>query len=72
MSLDDKQLAVRPPVMMEPWDSARYMAPDPSLPIEDQLAWYKVATHVLLLSSSERLRCAAAAEGDKALVRITV
>ena len=53
----------------EDWDSARYMAPDPELPVEDQLAWYKVASHVLLLNCSERCRRNAAAEADKALAR---
>jgi hypothetical protein len=49
----------------EPWDSARYMAPDPSLPIEKQLQWHQVCGHVLLLNCSERTRRAAAAEADR-------
>lgn len=71
MSYDDKAL-MKPPAApeLEPWDSGRYMAPDPSLPLEDQLAWYKVASHVLLLNVSERTRRAAAAEADKAVDRI--
>ena len=73
MSYEDKMRAQRPAEPSpEPWDSARYMAPDPSLPIEDQLAWYKVTSHVLLLNCSERCRRNAAAEGDKALKRLAV
>jgi hypothetical protein len=71
MSYEDKALS-KPPAQAaaEPWDSGRYVAPDPSLPIEDQLAWYKVASHVLLLNVSERCRRSAAAEADRALERI--
>ena len=71
MSYDDKALAEKPAEHpAEPWDSGRYMAPDPSLPVEDQLAWYKVASHVLLLNASERCRRAAAAEADKEIKRV--
>jgi hypothetical protein len=49
------------------WDSARYVAPDPALSPEDQLAWYAAATHVLLLNASELCRCKAAAAGDRAV-----
>ena len=69
-----------PPCMMSavkvPWVASVAVAlpvtypPDPSLPLEDQLAWYKVASHVLLLNVSERTRRAAAAEADKAVDRI--
>ena len=71
MSYEDKALA-KPPAASAPgpWDSGRYVAPDPSLPIEDQLAWYKIASHVLLLNVSERCRRAAAAEADKAVERL--
>jgi len=48
------------------------MAPDPALPIEDQLAWYKVASHVLLLNASELCRRKAAAEADRAVERVRV
>ena len=51
----------------EPWDSARHMAPDPSLPVEDQVTWLAAATHVLLLNASELCRRKAAAAGDRAL-----
>ena len=72
MSYDDKALAQRPPGLAPPapetWDSGRYCAPDPSMAPEDQLAWYKVFSHVLLLSSSESLRRrAAAAESGTAV-----
>lgn len=71
MSYNDKALAEKPPERpAEPWDSGRYMAPDPTLPIEDQLAWYKVASHVLLLNASEQCRRAAAAEADKEIKRV--
>ncbi len=70
MSNLEKTARSRPAVQHEqPWDSARYMAPDPSLPVEDQLTWYKVASHVLLLNASERCRRAAAAEADRTLER---
>lgn len=66
MSYDDKALAEQPePPAAKPWDSATHMAPDPSLPIEDQLAWYKVSSHILLLNCSELCRRKAAAAGDK-------
>jgi len=66
MSYDDKALAEKPPEKpAEPWDSGKSVAPDPSLPIEDQLAWYRVASHVLLLNVSEQCRRQAAAEADR-------
>lgn len=70
MSYDDKALA-KPPAepAPEPWDSGRSVAPDPSLPVEDQLTWYQVASHVLLLNVSERCRRQAAAAADKELER---
>jgi hypothetical protein len=63
MASTDKHPTVHP----EPWDSARHMAPDPSLPVEAQLQWYKIASHVLLLNCSELCRHKAAAEAGKAL-----
>jgi hypothetical protein len=72
MSYDDKALAVQPAKpAAEPWDSGRAVAPDPSLPVEDQLAWYRVATHVLLLNVSEQCRRSAAAEADRELGRVS-
>ena len=72
MSYDDKALS-KPPaeVAPEPWDSGECVAPDPSLPVEDQLTWYRVASHVLLLNVSERCRRQAAATADKELRRVT-
>lgn len=49
----------------EPWDSGRTVAPDPSWPIQKQLHWYKVCSHILLLNCTERTRQAAAAEADR-------
>lgn len=47
------------PVRVEPWDAQRFCAPDPSLPPAEQLHWYKIFAHVLLLNCSERCRRAA-------------
>lgn len=70
MSYDDKALSKAPAAQAsEPWDSGRAVAPDPSLPVEDRLHWYQVASHVLLLNVSERCRRQAAAEADKELER---
>lgn len=55
----------------EPWDSARYMAPNPELSEEDQIIWYAAASHVLLLNASETARRHAAAAGDRAIARET-
>jgi hypothetical protein len=70
MSYDDKA-RTQPPAAPAPgsWDSGHAVAPDPSLPLEDQLAWYKIATHVLLLNVGEPCRRRAAAEADKELER---
>jgi hypothetical protein len=71
MSYSDKMASQRPADAPEvPWDSARYMAADPKLPTEDQLAWYKVSSHILLLNASELCRRKAAAAGDDAVARI--
>jgi len=72
MSYDDKALSQPPPELpATPWDSARFMAPDPALSLEDQLAWYKVASHVLLLNASELCRRKAAAAADRAVERVS-
>lgn len=47
------------------WDSGRTVSPDPSWPVERQLKWYQVATHVLLLNCSETIRRAAARAADR-------
>jgi hypothetical protein len=47
------------------WDSGRTVSPDPSWPVERQLKWYKVASHVLLLNCSELVRRRAAAAADR-------
>lgn len=49
----------------KPWDSGEHMAPDPAWPVERQLRWYQVASHVLLLNCSELVRRRAAAEADR-------
>jgi hypothetical protein len=73
VSYDEKTLSERPPQpAAEPWDSGKHVAPDPSLPIEDRLKWYEVASHVLLLNVSERCRRQAAAAADKELARARV
>ena len=67
MSYNDKVLARKPPA--EPWDSGKSVSPAPWLPFEEQLVWYKAATHVLMLNVSEQCRRAAAAEADRELDR---
>jgi hypothetical protein len=66
MSYLDKSLATRPQeAAPEPFDTARHGAPDPAWPLEKQLAWFSIYSHVLLLNSSERMRRSAAAEADR-------
>ena len=70
MSYDDKTRAQKPPeTPVRPWDSGETVSPDPSLPVEDQLTWYRFASHVLLLNVSEPCRRQAAAAADKELQR---
>ncbi len=70
MSYSDKIMSRPPPIQAEadqPWDSARHMAPDPNLPLEDQLAWFSAAGLVLALNASEVCRRKAAGAGDRAV-----
>jgi hypothetical protein len=70
MSYRDEWLASqRAASPAEAWDSARYCAPDPSLPIEEQLAWYKIFSHCVMLNVSERCRRNAAGQADANLRR---
>ncbi len=85
MSDEDKSLAQRPASACdhpldghvshgpwcerEPWDTARYMAPDPDWPLEEQRTWYAAASLVLLLNASETCRRKAAAAGDQQVKR---
>lgn len=70
MSYWDKALAAQPaPAPEHPWDSGRLCAPDPALPPEQQLAWYRVFAHCVLLNVSERCRRNGAAEADRELQR---
>jgi hypothetical protein len=49
----------------EPHDTAKTGTPDPSWPVEKQLHWLHVYSHVLLLNCSERVRVAAAKAADR-------
>jgi hypothetical protein len=53
------------PVIVEPWDPFRYCAPDPAMPAERALHWYKIFAHVLLLNCSERTRCVAVRAAER-------
>ena len=52
-------------VPAEPWDSTITMSPNPSWPVERQLHWYQVASHVMLLNCSDLVRRKAAQAADR-------
>jgi hypothetical protein len=68
VSYEGKALQQPPPASpAEPWDTARYVAPDPAWPAEKQLQWYQAATRVLAMNCDERTRAAAARAADAEL-----
>ena len=54
-----------PPAVTPGRDSGETVSPDPAWSLEQQLHWYQVASHIMLLSCGELVRRKAAAAADR-------